>query len=192
MMEAESHLIKDITYSSYRTLREFVARIGDYVNDGYQVAVADVAFCNGGDHELVQMLDDAGMLDEITAYAGWNTNCNTTGTVISTAIFAYEESNAKEITRNKIYHLLEDWAYQGVVRQKLIADFLPQYGATYFALNGFDEEINRETERNLEHFWNTNLRNSFVDWEFERLQVWRPWRRMCESGVEFDLFYKKY
>jgi len=192
MMEAESHLIKDITYSSYRNLREFVARISDYVNDGYQVAVADVAFCNGGDHELVQMLDDAGMLDEITAYAGWNTNCNTTGTVISTAIFAYEESNAKEITRNKIYHLLEDWAYQGVVRQKLIADFLPQYGATYFALNGFDEEINRETERNLEHFWNTNLRNSFVDWEFERLQVWRPWSRMFEIGVDFDLFYKKY
>ncbi|MFA6074854.1 MAG: DUF4127 family protein [Negativicutes bacterium] len=192
MMESASQFAKDITYSSYRNLREFVMRISDYVADGYQVAVADVAFCNGGDHELVQMLDDAGMLDEITAYAGWNTNCNTTGTVIATAIFAYEDSRGKEIVRNKIYHLLEGWAYQGVIRQEMIVDFLPQYGASYFVMNGFDEEINRETEHRLERFWYANIRNSFIDWEIERLTVWRPWRRMFEIGVKFDLFYKKY
>ena len=192
MMESASQFTKDITYSSYRNLREFVARINDYVSDGYQVAVADVAFCNGGDHELVQMLDDAGMLDEITAYAGWNTNCNTTGTAIATAIFAYEDAKRTAITRNKIYHLLEDWAYQGIIRQGLIADFLPQYGASYFALNGFDEEINRETEHRLASFWNSNLRNSFIDWEVEKVKVWRPWSRMFEIGLDFDLFYKKY
>ena len=50
MQESASQFAKDITYSSYRNLREFVARISDYLTDGYQVAVADVAFCNGGDH----------------------------------------------------------------------------------------------------------------------------------------------
>ena len=191
MQESASQFAKDITYSSYRNLREFVARISDYLTDGYQVAVADVAFCNGGDHELVQMLDDAGVLDQITAYAGWNTNCNTTGTVIATAIFAYENSKAREIVRNKIYHLLEDWAYQGVLRQELIEQFLPQFGASYFVLNGFDEEINRETERRLGLFWNANIRNSFFKWEIEQLIVWRPWQRMFEIGLNFDLLDKK-
>ena len=44
------------TLLAHRNLREFVARINAYIKDGCQVAVADVAFCNGGDHELVLML----------------------------------------------------------------------------------------------------------------------------------------
>lgn len=190
MMESASQFAKDITYSSYRNLREFVVRIGDYVADGFQVAVADVAFCNGGDQELVQMLDDAGLLDEITAYAGWNTNCNTTGTVLATAIFACENAQNKEIVRNKIYHLLEDWAYQGVIRQEMLTDFLPQYGASYFALNGFDSEIDRETERRLARLWLMNIKQSFFGWVFENISVWRPWNRMFEIGITFELFRK--
>ena len=93
---------------------------------------------------------------------------------------------------NKIYHLLEGWAYQGVVRQEMIESFLPQYGASYFVLNGFDEEINRETERRLGLFWNANIRNSFFNWEIEHLAVWRPWRRMFEIGITFDLLYRKH
>ena len=187
MMESASQFDKDITYSTYRNLREFVARIANYIAEGYQVAVADVAFCNGGDHELVLMLDDAGLLNSITGYAGWNTNCNTTGTVIATAIFAFEEARRKEVDRNIIFHLLEDWAYQGVVRQHMLLDYLPKLGASYFDFNGHEEEVDRETDARLDQFFATNIRNSFKEYSVKNIRAARPWHRMFEIDLSFRL-----
>src|SRR5699024_11088745 len=49
---------KDITYTSHRNLREFVERAKDYIAKGKKCIMADVAFINGGETELIYMLDD--------------------------------------------------------------------------------------------------------------------------------------
>ena len=72
-----------------RDLKGFCDRIAADVRAGKLAAVADCAYCNGGDAELVQMLAQRTELEELAAYAGWNTSSNTLGTVACQAVFAW-------------------------------------------------------------------------------------------------------
>ncbi|MEM9244643.1 MAG: DUF4127 family protein, partial [Cyanobacteria bacterium P01_F01_bin.153] len=65
MQEAWDQSKKDITYSTWRNLRCFSAAISQLIQQGKPVAIADVAFANGGEVELIEMLDDNGTLDNI-------------------------------------------------------------------------------------------------------------------------------
>ena len=110
----ESFESKDVTYSSYRQLLNFVYQIESYVKQGKNVALIDSAFANGGDLELIHYLDELDLLDELKGYAGWNTNCNTTGTVLAQAELG------REAISNTIYHIIEDAFYQAKVRKMII------------------------------------------------------------------------
>ena len=57
----------------------FADIVSDYVGNGYNVAVADIAFSNGADNALMEELRDRGLLFKIRAYSGWNTATNSTG-----------------------------------------------------------------------------------------------------------------
>ncbi len=187
MQEAWDQATKDITYSSYRNLRVFVARIKQLQEQYVPVAVADVAFSNGGETELVQLLDDADCWDGLLAYAGWNTCCNTLGTAIATALLGVRSADAAALAFNKIYHLLEDWAYQSVVRMAMVKDYLPRLGASYYDFNGQTEAVNREMAHRMEQAWQQTLRQSFQTWEISNLSVESPWQRMFEIGLRFEL-----
>lgn len=187
MQEAWDNPIKDITYSSFRNLRAFVDQIRTFLAQGMPVAVADVAFANGGETELVQMLDDACLWDNLLAYAGWNTNCNTTGTVLATAIVGTDTQDAERIAYNKIYHLLEGWAYQTVVRKQVIDQYLPAIGASYYVFGGKDAQIHAEMERRLRAAYQDMFRHSFKQWELAQVQVYTPWDRMFEIGINLEI-----
>lgn len=86
---------------------------------GLQIAMADCASANGGTSALVYAIEKAGLWDYFCAYAGWNTTGNTIGTALAQGalhcIFRDEEVRRE----NLVYRLLDDWAYQTVVRQEL-------------------------------------------------------------------------
>lgn len=187
MQEAWDNPTKDITYTTYRNLRFFVAQIQHLLAAGKPVALADAAFANGGETELVQLLDDAELWDDLLAYAGWNTACNAIGTVLATAILGVDGGDSATLDLNKIYHLLEGWAYQTVVRMKMVNDFLPTLGASYYDFNGKEAEINREMERRLRQVWDEMMCHSFQQWKFERVKVFSPWQRMFEIGIDLEL-----
>jgi hypothetical protein len=86
MQEAWDQATKDRTYHTHRNLRFFVDQVSQYVEEGKRVAIADIAFANGGETELVELLDETQVWDDILAYAGWNTCGNTLGSVLSMAI----------------------------------------------------------------------------------------------------------
>ena len=44
--------------------------------------IADIAYLNGADLELVALLNKRGLLFELASYAGWNTAANSPGTCI--------------------------------------------------------------------------------------------------------------
>ncbi|MEM9138112.1 MAG: DUF4127 family protein, partial [Cyanobacteria bacterium P01_F01_bin.42] len=190
MQESWDQRRKDITYSSYRNLRFFADHIRQLCDAGKSVAIADVAFANGGETELIELLDDLSLLDHILAYGGWNTSCNTLGSVIATAILGQGTDDIEAIAFNKIHHLIEDWAYQAIVRMQMVKDFLPTVGATYYNFASQDATIHEEIARRLMMQWQQTLRSSFQDWSIEELKVSTPWNRMFEIDLSFRLSTK--
>lgn len=187
MQESWDQVNKDITYSSFRNLRAFVAEIDRLRRLGKQVAIADTAFANGGETELIEMLDDAALWDLMLAYVGWNTSCNTLGTVLATAILGRESNNTHAIAFNKIYHLLEDWAYQAIVRMEMVDHYLPTLGASYYNFNQQDALILSTIAEQLLTLWQTTLKQSFRQWHIQTLTVFAPWQRMFEMGLHLEI-----
>lgn len=187
MQEAWDQVTKDITYSSFRSLRCFVVELERWLRSGKQVAIADVAFANGGETELVQMLDDAALWDGLLAYAGWNTSCNTLGTVLATLSLGLEAPNAQAVAFNKIYRLLEDWGYQSIVRAEIIKTYLPTVGASYYDFNHQEELITQTIATRLVALWQETLQQSFTQWNLQQLMVFAPWHRMFEVGLRLKI-----
>ena len=186
MQEAWDQATKDITYTTYRNLRFFVHQISQLIATGKPVAIADVAFANGGETELIQLLDDAQIWDAVLAYAGWNTCCNTLGTAIAAAILGSRTANAEVIQRNKIYRILEDWAYQAITRMDIVNQYLPTIDASYYDFNHQEALVLRTIEQHLRQQWDEMMRYSFqdVDWE---IHAFSPWHRMFEVGLELNI-----
>ena len=202
MQQAYKQTNKDISYSSYRNLRLFVDNIRRYLDGGYPLAVADCAFANGGDTELIEMLDEACLLDEISAYAGWNTNCNTLGTVICALLFARQSDSIEALIHFKQLRLMEDWIYQAEVRQSLLDDVVFQAKHT-----PCDRELQRKLEQiesgmgfhvlfppqfaeiaaaRLLQRWTAAIRHSFHRNHLTSVNVTHPWQRAFEIKLDIE------
>ena len=188
MQESWEQTTKDASYSD-PNLQDFSDRIGDYLNQGKAVALADIAFANGGETECIQLLDQAQLLDRLVAYGGWNTCGNTLGTVIATAILGWRSSQPEAVAFNLLSRLWEDWLYQSIVRQDLIRRYLPPIGASYYEFGQQDQAIAEETSRCLQQQWNLNCHHSFQDYTLESLNLEHPWRRMFE--IRLDLHWQR-
>ena len=173
----ESFDKKDITYSSYRNLLEFVYRIKNYIVDGKSVAIIDSAFSNGGDYEFIKYLDTLNLLDKLKGYAGWNTNCNTTGTVLTQALLG------KNAVNNTIYHVIEDCFYQSIVRQDVIEHDLNELGLSYYDFKDMQNEVENRIGNKLLLLYN-QLQLS-KKYPIKDINVYLPWHRMFEIGLNY-------
>jgi len=90
---------------------------------GIPLGIADVRYSNGADRTFVGRLLDVPRGYGMRAYGGWNTMSNTLGMVLAqTLLPGGPASRAFTILR-----LLDDWAYQAIVRQRLAEETLPRY-----------------------------------------------------------------
>lgn len=170
---------KDVSYSSYRELLSFAERIKEDCSEGKKVIVCDSAYANGGDLQLIQYLDELKVLDQIYAYAGWNTNCNTLGTVLSVA------QTAQGIpVHNIIYRLIEDCFYQADIRMKVVEKDLPEMGLGYYDFKDKQDAVEQIIAKNLLEKYNSlTLAKKYP---ISSIHVYMPWRRMFEIGMEID------
>lgn len=187
MEEARNQKEKDITYTSFRNLRVFTSEIKTLVNMGKKVLVCDSAFSNGGDIELIRMLDDIRTLDKIYGYAGWNTNCNTLGTVIATGVMASKSYNRKAIDCNLIFRIMEDLIYQSIVRYKIVDYVLPKLGATWGNFCGKEEQILNIKKEELLKEYHENIIHSFQQYTVDISDINSPWHRMFEIGLTISI-----
>jgi len=100
----------------------FNSFIEKYKQKDVVIGFADVRYSNGGDIVFVEWV--LGLNDSIGlgkyAYAGWNTNGNTLGTVISNSILLHLFRDFGDSNRRfTILRLLEDDFYQATFRQYL-------------------------------------------------------------------------
>lgn len=116
----------------WRNLPEFLQAVADACSASPGnpiVALADVAYANGADRDLVEMLPHFVCPLRLDAYAAWNTAGNTVGTALAQAslrragLGLREEPAFVAADRAQREFLLlrfaEDWAYQADVRQQL-------------------------------------------------------------------------
>lgn len=100
---------KDITYSAFRHLPTFVHEIKNFMDINKPVIIADSAYANGGDGELLHLLDSYKLLDKLMSYKAWNTNGNTLGSTIAAGVFGLESNQDETIKMNLFLHLCEDF-----------------------------------------------------------------------------------
>lgn len=98
--------------------------INNWLNAGKPVAVADVAYANGADRELMTMLAKEEILPGLSGYAGCNTAGNSIGWALAQGLIYSDGKNNSE--RQNTAHreillarLIEDWGYQSVIRPEI-------------------------------------------------------------------------
>jgi len=178
-MNGANEDFKDASYYSMRNLREFVAAMKYYLENGKKCALADVALLNGSDAELLRMLSKGGLLRKLLSYAGWNTSGNTLGTVISHAMARlYMESDAGE--EFYVERLVEDWGYQAdlrqVLRRRMAEDGLSMESDMDTIKKTAKEELNRFIAECLPEYKD----------RYYVAEAYFPWRRLFEIGFVLE------
>lgn len=168
------------TNYSHRNLNEFVVAAKNYISKGKKVMIADVAYSNGSDLELIDLMVSENILEDLSSYGGWNTNGNTLGTVLSAGVVSFYGKADKEFL---IYRLVEDCAYQALVRQQVIKE-LPEQGIEYYNFKDKTQWVENRTKELLNDFINNKLIKGFKDNDFSVSKVEFPWKRMFEVDLD--------
>lgn len=163
-----------------RDLPAFCERILQSVKSGRVTALADGAYCNGGDRELLQMLAKSVELTDLGAYAGWNTSSNTLGTVICQAVFVWLYGKRENQDLFLAQRLYEDVGYCGYVRRAVTA-LLPPLGYGYFDAGETDGVVAQLVRKHLEEFIASSFPEIARRYEIDRCQM--PWKRMFEVDL---------
>lgn len=175
----------DSTYYSFRDIQTFVERIKESITLGKKVVIADCAYSNGGDKELLDYLVQEKVFLKLHSYKGWNTNANTLGTTLAQGCVA--DYLSKKVTETNIYHLLDDYIYQAVVRMKMTETVLKEEGLSYFDLQDKAKEINQLVSKKLLEIYKEEFPDLFEEVEISHLTSSSPWNRMFETELSFNL-----
>ena len=164
-----------------RNLPAFIERISESVKQGKVTALADGAYCNGGDAELMEFLGDSINLLDLSAYAGWNTSSNTLGTVICQAVFVYLFGKSDYQRRFVAERIYEDVGYCGFVRAYVTNNILQDLGYGYFNAGESDGEVANIVRRELERYIEQRFPEIAGEYEIEKCRM--PWKRMFEVDL---------
>ena len=190
MEEAWLQPSRSPSYFAERNFPEMLSFIQRMRGAGKVVTVADNAYANGDDLDLIRILDADHLLMDLQGYAGWNTNANTMGCAIAMGVcaFLYGEQGlfpdpASETQRRNflISRYLEDACYQADVRQYVTEKIRP-LGFDYFFTGEEEGEVRDLILAELQIRIKTEL-SSLAD----RIQIRRltlPWKRMFEIDLE--------
>ena len=181
MCEAEYQEKRNVAYDSFRNLPELIGFLCDALADKKAVVLADNGYANGGDLRLLSMLDHEKLLPRLAAYAGWNTNANTLGTALAQGI-VYCLNGATQAHYDFLaLRYLEDCGYCSRVRFE-VSETLSESGYNYFWVEERRGKIAQRVKERLGRFLNECM--SSIAEEVEIGDVYMPWRRMFEVGIE--------
>lgn len=178
--------IDNLTGKQYddRDLPAFVKKAEALKKNGKTVAVADIAYSNGGDVKFAKMLSKSIGLLNLAGYAGWNTSSNTLGTVICQAIFFYFYGNTKThrlFTAERVY---EDLSYCSYVRKYMWDKELDKLNCTYFNSNGQRGVVSERAEELLNEF--TSREFPEIHEKYKIADCYMPWSRLFEIGLKIE------
>lgn len=171
-------------YYAERNLAELIDFIKERKKEGGLVSVADNAYANGGDLEVIRLLDKNGLLFAVDGYAGWNTSANTLGTAIAEAVDTLYSGKDERHIRFMAERYVEDAGYCAVVRKR-VTETLAESGMNYFDVKERNGVVSRTVKSQLEDFVRQEL-GSIASALCVR-KVSMPWRRMFEVDVDVEV-----
>ncbi|SEL23066.1 DUF4127 family protein [Nonomuraea pusilla] len=160
------------------------------LDTGAAVALADVRHTNGSDPALVEALIEQELIEPLAAYGGWNTAGNTMGSVVAAAVATIAGRrngtlDARAATRLKLHRLVEDYAYQAVVRPRLAREHRLGYTAGQFREGAFGGERAQGYLDQVETLLRPLLRALAGDDRWTLGDLTLPWTRTFE--IDFTL-----
>lgn len=189
-------------FHSRQQYQDFITSMKHYMAKGYPVAVADLAFPNASDIELVQCLIKDRLFLNLYAYAGWNTSGNSLGTCISHAVMNILSHRMQSVSVRELQvhleflmeRLLDEWAYQANVRTEVNQwlESALETGPSY--LGDYYDQVNAKVKRKLKSYVK-QIKEMFVSSTFEwnhssykikdirEDKIELPWNRTFEVDV---------
>ena len=170
----------NLDYTVGRNLVEYVEYIKYLISINKCVCVADIAYANGGDTILFNLLRNENILFKVNAYAGWNTAANTLGTCIPLAMINNIYGPSQEFYDFMGLRYLEDVGYMSNVRFTAWDTYNNKY-----LWKEIDAKENGEVA--------TYIRNHLIEWandnlacnnhKVEIVKHYQPWNRFFETGL---------
>lgn len=170
------------TYCSTKPYIDFLSAIN---TKDKIYGIADVKYPNGSDISLVKALLNKKPDWKNVCYSGWNTPSNTIGTTVSLTILlelsksGYLELDYKQLEKYQRILLLENYAYQSIVRQNVIA-LMKQRSIMKKDLIPIEQEAEEYVKKELTKFakqFAEHFQNNF------EIKVYFPWHRPFEIGI---------
>ncbi len=186
MLEANLQHTKGSNYTVGRNLIEFVEYIDFVINTKkLTCAVADVAFANGGDLELLDYLKQKNLLFKLSSYAGWNTSSNTLGTAITQAFICHLYGETQSHYNFLGLRYVEDAAYCAQIRKLVTERYLPDMQLNYFRTDGPSGKVAEIVKHELQKFSDSYLSDG--QHKIIIKDTYMPWSRMFEVGLEVEV-----
>jgi hypothetical protein len=175
--------------------REFVSAIGAALTRGTSVAVADLTFLGGTiaeQRELMSQLLASGYAARIDAFASWNTNANTVGTVLAEAVAAgsgrrlnrYDRIAHEEFLLNRY---ADDYAFHQFVRPELNRELAARGLPETFLVPSVAAQIEHDNRAALWRYALDLQKKIFPDLRDDGLTISLPWSRTFETELDVQL-----
>lgn len=175
--------LKGRGFTVLRNMVEFIESIKYSLNILKKpVILADLAFGNGGDVELLRMLNKENILMDLAAYSGWNTSANSLGTALAQGLVYANFGKTKEHQDFLALRYIEDVGYCALIRRKVTENDLIPNGFNYFDVKESEGLIAEIVRKYLIDFVETELTTIKDNISIDK--VYMPWRRMYEVGLE--------
>ncbi len=181
MLEATEQPANNMDYDVERNMAEFLYFVNDCIRRGIPVAILDNAYTNGGELQLLRVLNKQGNLLKLLGYAGWNTSANSMGTVLAQCVNGMYQKNREAARNFLVERYIEDCGYGAVVRSYVTLHVLPQWNMTYFWCEEQHGKAAQAVQEELEKFIRHEL-TSIADHVILE-SVYLPWSRMFEIGL---------
>jgi hypothetical protein len=181
MLEAANQPANNIDYDVERNMAEFLQFMNECLQKKIPVGILDNAYTNGGELQLLRVLNRQKNLMKLTAYAGWNTSANSMGTVLAQLVNRQHQDNKEAAENFLAERFIEDFGYDAVVRGYVTENILPQWGMNYFYCEEQRGKAAEAIKIELQKFIEKELTSIAACVTLK--EIWLPWSRMFEIGL---------
>ena len=149
------------------------------------MSICDNAYLNGGDLELLDMLDVSERLMEVAGYAGCSTSASTMGNAIAQGVQYLYHREPRSHRDLLVRRYVLDCGYGSIVRWATVRDDLPRMGLNYFDTGESNDIVARCVERRLNAFVQDYMPSIANHIRINGVRL--PWQRM--EDLDLDIAY---